>query len=506
MRLRLSHKLGLLFSAMLLFSASIISAVTLFDLRQGFDTYLAERDLVRLRNFAELLAAKITADGGTQNLSRDPRTVPRLLGMPPRQGGAFSAAPMPPPPPPPLGPGGPPPGWMGGAPPEPPPPPPEPPPPPGAGPGLLADHLAPGAPVAVINPDGTPWAGLHLPPGMPVRQLPVIAGGKLAAYVQLPAGAPVPSGIEAEFLHRQYRNIALIGVSLALFGVLAGMLVARWAVRPLLQMQRATARIASGDFSTRLPARGSDELADAQANINSMAAALGRLEASRRAWLAQIAHELRTPLAILRGEIEAMRDGVRALGPAGLASLHEETLRLGALVDDLHLLSLADIKALPCVFAQADLQGLITRAASRVSAAAAQAGLSLRTALPEAAVTLRCDAGRIDQLLGNLLQNAQRYTDAPGIIEITAALRDGQVEIRVEDSPPGVAEADLPQLFDPLFRADASRSRALGGSGLGLAVCRAIASAHGGSIRASASPLGGLRITITLPQDGPARA
>jgi two-component system sensor histidine kinase BaeS len=217
-----------------------------------------------------------------------------------------------------------------------------------------------------------------------------------------------------------------------------------------------------------------------------------------------MSHELRTPLTVLRGEIDALIDGIIALTPQAMLSLREEVLQLNALVDDLHLLAMSDLKALPCYFEEVDAERLLEGIVQRFALRAAQLGLNLTLDLePETPMMVRWDAKRIEQLLGNLLDNSLRYTDAPG--QVRVKLRSGdesRVVMEVEDTAPGVSENDLPRIFEPLFRADTARGRSTGGSGLGLAICEQIAKAHHGVIRAEASALGGVLFHLELPRFG----
>jgi two-component system sensor histidine kinase BaeS len=245
----------------------------------------------------------------------------------------------------------------------------------------------------------------------------------------------------------------------------------------------------------------SDEIGDVVRNVNRMAEGLERLEGARRRWLADISHELRTPLTVLRGHVEALQDGVRPLSPEAIDTLHEELLRIGKLVDDLHLLAVSDLKALPCHPGPADAVALLRQLAHRFEPRAAAAGLTLRLCLPEAqqALPVSWDVDRVEQLLGNLVDNSLRYTDPPGEILIGLRAQGSRIQMTVDDSAPGVPAQQLGQVFEPLFRGDLARNRRLGGSGLGLAICQAIAQAHDGHVTASASELGGLRITVELP-------
>ena len=285
--------------------------------------------------------------------------------------------------------------------------------------------------------------------------------------------------------------------------------------RPLRDLQAATRRIAGGELSVVVPESGSRELTALIGDVNRMAASLKALEGARRSWVAQISHELRTPLSVLLGEIESIQDGVRQPTPALLANLRGEVLQLVRLVDDLHTLSMADLGALPCEFSDGDAAAVLARAARRLQPRLARAGLALELREGPAAA-VRWDFGRIEQLVTNLLENSLRYTTAPGQVRVQWAATPRGVELRVDDTPPGVAPAQMAQLFEPLFRADTARQRraagpdgaATGGSGLGLAICRAIVQAHGGSIRgdtihnAQGQPAGA-RFTLLLPRGTP---
>jgi two-component system sensor histidine kinase BaeS len=309
--------------------------------------------------------------------------------------------------------------------------------------------------------------------------------------------------VDARFLRSQYRDIMVVSVGLLLLALVGAWMVARRWVRPLHAVSDAAARIARGEFDVRMTGAKqgqgrSDEIGDLVRSVNHMAEGLQRLEGARRRWLADISHELRTPLAVLRGEIEALVDGVRPLRHEAVLSLRDEVLRLGKLVDDLHLLAMSDLQALPCQFEDNDAATLVDRMVRRFEPRAQAAGLSLRVQGMTSALPVVWDGARIEQMLGNLLENSLRYTDKPGEIVLTLQRSGERVTIELDDSAPGVPEADLPHLFEPLYSADAARSRQRGGSGLGLAICDAIARSHGGRIEARASRLGGLHVRVDL--------
>ena len=211
-----------------------------------------------------------------------------------------------------------------------------------------------------------------------------------------------------------------------------------------------------------------------------------------------------TPLAVLKGELEAIEDGVRQPTRDNLAALQNEVGALTQLVDDLYELALADVGALSYQMAPIDLREVIEPELQLLRHVATERGLRVRAELPPQPLRVMGDAGRLRQLLRNILTNALRYTDAgedvPAHIEVRLGLEGEQVAIDVVDAPPGVPDELLPRLFDRFFRVEASRNRASGGSGLGLAICRSIAQAHEGSIEARHAPSGGLWVAVRLPR------
>jgi two-component system, OmpR family, sensor histidine kinase BaeS len=277
--------------------------------------------------------------------------------------------------------------------------------------------------------------------------------------------------------------------------VLTGMLAGWWS-RRLSAVITSTARIAQGDLTARVAISGRDEISILAANVNAMAHALESMASSRRKWLADVAHELRTPLTTLRGEIEAMQDGVRKLDAAALRSLHDDVSRLTRLSGDLHQLAIADVGALEIDRAPNDLSALLKNATTRWQARFDTAGIALLIDAPSAHLA-SVDADRITQVLDNLFANSLRYTDTPG--HLTASIRTvtGMHQIVFADSPPGLSSDAMLKLFTPFYRADTTRRT--GGSGLGLALSKAIIEAHAGSMRAGHSALGGLQIIIELP-------
>jgi two-component system sensor histidine kinase BaeS len=481
MRLRLVHTLSLLLLGVILAAVLAFGGLLAWNLRSGFNDYMAARDTERLEQFAALIAEHVQRSGGLEafrNGRIDLRSLFEEFGQ--RQG--FSVRPNIPGPPGPYPPS--PPNGFG------------PPPPMG-----LPQPEGFGSRIAVYTPDGRLLLGVRLDANASgTLQRPVTIEGSLAAWVRMRPVASVPDAVEAAFLRRQYLGIAVLAGALLALGLFeARWLAGRW-VRPLLGIQDATARIARGEFATRIPAARTDEIGDLIRNINSMAEGLDHLEGARRRWIAEISHELRTPLTVLRGEIDALAEGIRPLNQEAAESLREEVVRLGALVDDLHLLAIADLNALPCYFAECDAVQLAQRVHQRFERRARTLGISLEVAAPvEGALSVYWDSQRMEQVLSNLLENSLCYTDAPGRVRLSIERRQERVWLLVEDSEPAVPAADLERLFDPLYRTGAARGRHRGGSGLGLAICAALVRAHAGRITAAASTLGGLKIHVDMP-------
>ena len=491
MRLRLVHTLSLLLLSAVLLSVLAMGGVMAWNLKNGFADYLAARDLERLTQFAAVVETAAEEAGGIEALTQKRLDMRELLERfaldqgileqtrrsPPRRA---------------EGPGRP--ERNGERPPRGPPP-------------IRHDGFGPR--VAVVGLDGEPLIGRPLPPdAKDFVDQPVRVDGEVVAFVRLRSGDAVPSAVEARFLQSQYVGIVVVSAILMLLAISSAWWLARRWVRPLLAVQSATTRIARGEFDVRLGdgADGQarqDEIGDLVRNINQMAEGLQRLESARRRWVADISHELRTPLAVLRGEIEALVDGVRPLRIEAMHSLKEEVLKLGALVDDLHLLAMADLQALPCQFDDEDAVQIVKSAVSRFAARADKARLSLSVEVPVPdVIPVFWDCTRIEQLLVNLLENSLRYTDAPGHIVLTLKQQGDRVIIVISDSAPGVAQSDLSRLFEPLYRADSARSSHRGGSGLGLAICDAIVRSHGGRIHAAQSALGGVAVHIDFPATG----
>jgi signal transduction histidine kinase len=301
------------------------------------------------------------------------------------------------------------------------------------------------------------------------------------------------------FIMRLRWSLVLGAIGGAAVSMLLGVLLARRVTRPLRQLREAASRIAEGDTSVRVAAGGTDEVAALGVSFNSMAAALGAASESRKRFVADVAHELRTPLAVLQGELEAMQDGLVEVDAGRLESLLEETHFLARIVEDLRTLSLFDAGELRLVVAPEPVRPLLERSVEAVAEQAAQAGAALSIEAPPALPDARVDRVRIEQVLRNLFSNAIRHSPRGGVVTLRAERDREQLRLRVEDGGAGIPPEAAEQIFERFYRADPSRSRESGGSGLGLAIARALAEAHGGSVQAWNRAGGGAAFEVTLP-------
>jgi len=329
--------------------------------------------------------------------------------------------------------------------------------------------------------------------------LPIESDGRTVGYLGYVPRIERLQALERVYLRRQHQAFVAVALGMVLAAFLLAAGLAYWLSRRVRALVHTTNALIRGDYSVRLALSGDDELAQLARHFNTLAATLAAAQAARRAWIADIAHELRTPLSVLRAEIESLQDGVRPLTQDNVASLAHETDRLTRLVEDLHTLSLSDQGALSYHREPVDLADVLVDSISAQRREAEARGLTVELSLEEATIVL-ADETRLTQVFANLMQNSLRYTDAPGRIAIALRPEGDRAVVEWQDSAPGVALDELARLTERLYRVEASRSRATGGSGLGLAIARAIVEGHGGTITATSSPLGGLCIRLVFPR------
>lgn len=478
-----------LFLALLLASLLAVAGTGLFvqhSMRQGMEELVAGREERQLDEIADRLLAVYVEDGGWKRLAADRHLwVTTLFGRPEGRGPYRDPRP---------GHG---PGWArmehGGQgrmwPP----------------PAALRHLDQPGLPLALelrvmlLDAHGDLIYGRG-PLLEKARRIPLEIDGQRVGELAVLAGPPVPELAEVRFQARQAGRLWMIALGMLVASALLAWLVSRPLVRPVEAFQMAARRLAAGDFAARVEVTGRDEIARLGRDLNALAAALEQTETARRRWVADISHELRTPVALLRAQLEALQDGVRPLDRREVDQLHGDVLRLSRLVDDLYQLAMSDLGALDYRMQPLDPGALLEQELEGFQARFEEAELTLhyedrrRSRQP-----FSSDPERLAQLYRNLIANSLQYTDPGGGLWVTMDDRDQGLTIDLQDSPPGVPETALPHLFERLYRLEASRSRHTGGAGLGLSIAANIVFAHGGTISAAQAPQGGLWVRIRFP-------
>ncbi len=306
---------------------------------------------------------------------------------------------------------------------------------------------------------------------------------------------------EILFLSR-FRN-AIWGATLAASGV--GVLVALWLgsriVKPVVTLTQATRVIAAGGTPPRVPVVGRDELAELGHAFNRMAAQLTEQEEQRRRLFAGIAHELRTPLSVIQGTLEGILDRVVEPTPERIAALHSQAVLLKRLITDLRDLSLAQAGQLQLNRRPTDISGVVRETLEALAPLADERAIELRLELSTSLTPVAVDADRMRQVVQNLVENALRHTPPGG--EVRVRLRDGNgdgMDLQISDTGSGIRPEDLPHIFEHFYRADESRARSSGGTGMGLAIVKSLVEAHGGYVRVESAPGSGSTFTVTLPK------
>lgn len=371
-------------------------------------------------------------------------------------------------------------------------------------------------------------AGALLSPSGPFGALLVLedAGGQVVATTRGAPGAPAPAYDRSaasilpivvasntvgrlliipddglgplDRVARLLLGLAMIG---GLLGLLFGVQMGRGLAAPLDRLAAVAREVGAGRLDAHIAPSGSLEMREVAAAFNDMAGALQRSQAQRRDMVADIAHELRTPLSVLQANIQALQDGVYALDQAEIARLGAQTQLLSRLVDDLHSLAQAESGQLRLDRERVDVAALAVNILSNFQSLAEKAGVTLSLDVPADLPPPLGDAMRLTQVLHNLMANAIRHTPAGGQVSIRTWREGPSLRMEVADTGQGIPPADLPLVFERFYRIDRSRSRAQGGSGLGLAIARAIVEAHGGAVDVQSTGVAGQgsRFTLSLP-------
>lgn len=330
------------------------------------------------------------------------------------------------------------------------------------------------------------------------------SSGEQVGTLLLPAEVGAYASLESTFLRNVNRSLLWAALGAVALALVLGAVLARQLTAPLRSLTQAAQRLAGrgagvpqAEEVERVKVGSRDEIGELGQAFNQMSAALAQQEKLRRNLTADIAHELRTPLSVMRGDLEALLDGVYQPTPEALASLHEETLLLSRLVDDLRALALAEAGQLCLERKPADLEEMLTAVVGAFALEAESQGQALRLELPPGPLRAEVDPQRIRQVVANLVSNALRHAAVTGSqVVVSARHRLGEIEIAVADDGPGIPPAELEHVFDRFWRGEQGRA---GGSGLGLAIARELVAAHGGRIWAESAPGRGTVFRFTLP-------
>jgi len=332
----------------------------------------------------------------------------------------------------------------------------------------------------------------------------VFLGVHLAGQFEVALTEPLTVDLDAQVRHVRW-VVAWGTVVALLIATGVGLLLARGIAAPIQQMQVVAGHLAAGRLSERVPVQTRDELGDLARSLNYMASELERIDSMRREFVADAAHELRTPVANLAVAVEALKAVLEThpdrAAPVA-ADIEREVLRLRRLVEDLLDLSLVEGGQVQLHLITVSPADLVRRAIQPFSLRAEQSRIAMSVDLPPRLPPVKADADRTIQVLTNLLDNAFKHTPAGGTITVGATERRGHVLLSVKDSGPGIPDAELPNIFDRFYKADKARTGGRGGAGLGLAIAKRLVEAQGGIIMVDSTPGQGARFAIALPIAG----
>lgn len=310
-------------------------------------------------------------------------------------------------------------------------------------------------------------------------------------------------GFQVFTIRERLWELVLAGV----IGAAIALVIARWVARgmtqPLRDMAQAAHRMETGDYSQRVSTDSRDEVGQLAVAFNRMSSELESLERLRRDLVANVSHELKTPISALRAHLENLLDGVERPDPETLQVMLAQSERLGRLVDQLLDLSRLESGDVPLERGNVELAPLVAEVLSEIEVARPERGVRLADAVPRDIPPVFADRERVHQVLFNLLDNAVRFTPEGGRVTVSASRHNGSVDVVVADTGPGIAPEDLPRVFERFYRVDESRSRDDGGTGIGLAIARSVVEAHGGRIWAESEPGRGSTFTFELPAAPP---
>jgi len=328
-------------------------------------------------------------------------------------------------------------------------------------------------------------------------QIPINFENEVVGTLALLPSNKLFEPIDLQFADARRQALYLSGFVALLIAAIISLILTQNISGPIRKLARATRSLISGEFKTRVNIKNKDELGKLSRDFNILAKTLDKEAESADKWLADISHELRTPLAILKSELEAIEDGIREFDEETLNSLTHEVKRINTLVNDLYELSLSDLGAMKYQMVETDIKTNIESSIESFRDRYREAEIDISFEFDEVGNILG-DQHRLTQLFTNLLENTLKYTDGPGRLNINMQAIDNEIIISFADSAPGVDKETLEKIFDRFYRVELSRSREMGGAGLGLSICSEIVDAHSGSITAKQSSIGGLEIIVKL--------
>ncbi|MFD1438900.1 sensor histidine kinase efflux regulator BaeS [Acinetobacter terrae] len=336
------------------------------------------------------------------------------------------------------------------------------------------------------------------PSDIPVSYRPIMVNDKIVGYLGLKPVLDKDDALSINFFSNQKRYLLLIYGLTFLTSLIAALLLATYFKKPIQRLLNATRELTKGHYQHQVKINRNDELGDLSNEINQLAVILDQHEQSRRQWVADTSHELKTPLAVLQAQIEAMQDGIRKPTPEHFESMLRQVTSLKKLTQDLADLAQAEAQQLTCYMAEVNPWTVVLQEVENFKPKFAQAELSI--SVQGEGANLQLDIDRFKQIMVNLLGNSIRYTEAGGEVRVHTEQSATHWSVIVDDSPLGLSDEQLARLGERFYRVDDSRTRSTGGTGLGLALSGKIAQALGGKLSFEHSPLGGLRCKLTFPK------
>ena len=373
------------------------------------------------------------------------------------------------------------------------------PPPRGPGRGGPPEHRrSPGASYMVLDANKTYVAGLFRQE-LEYGHHPITDGETILGYLAISKRHVLTQGYDLDFIDQQKSVLFFSAAVIALVVLLLSFPMARHLVAPINALTRNIHALTQGNYQSHdYPARA-DEFGQLQQDQNQLAKTLEQNEQARKRWLANTSHELRTPIAVLRGELEAILDGIRSNSRENIASLLQEVGHLQTLIDDLQQLNKAELGGITLYKTRSDLNALVSQKFETLKGFVHGQQMQLELTEANRPVYAMIDSTRLNQVIENIVQNSVKYAGQGHRILISLAAEKDTCTLTIEDDGAGVSDAALPLLFEYLYREESSRNRKLGGSGLGLAICKHIIEGHEGSVCAKHASPSGLAIVITLP-------